>query len=67
MHVDISVPHRMEQIEAPKTHVGECHDGGLDLEVYLVAGVLEAQIHLGSPQHEPEDTILVLSETELVA
>ena len=63
-YLDVSALHRARKIDAPEAHQGECPDHAFDLEVYVVAGILHAQVDVGAREHEPVRSILVLPKAE---
>ena len=62
--LDISALHRARKIDAPEAHPSKCRDRTFDLEVHVVARVLNAQVDVGTRQHEPVGSILVVPKAE---
>ena len=48
-----------------ETHASKRFDIGFDFQAYLVTGIEEAEIDIGSLQHEPEQPVSMPTETKL--
>src|SRR5262245_34380124 len=64
MHLDASVTHDLREGKMTETHTGQRLDGGVNLQIHLVAGIEETEIDLGPMEHEPERAVRVSSESE---
>ena len=64
MHLDAPIAHEVEQRNVAETHARKRLDRGFDLQLHFVTGIEEAEIDLGTLEHEPEHAIVVSVESK---